>query len=159
MPLTLSRSAPTCVVSLPTLVVAGRPELGRRVVALLEQLGIVDVDVASDYVEAHQRSTERDYSAVVLAGRPPRSFGYQRFCAGFGGIAGEPPGVVHITDGPAEELPCHVLRPYRLEPDFEREDLRRAVWTAVESAGRRCKSAGLCGLPSCKLAARGQAPH
>ena len=159
MPLTLSRSAPTCVVSLPTLVVAGSTDLGRRVVALLAQLGIVDVDVASDYVEAHQRATERDYSAIVLAGRPARSFGYQRFCAGFGGTVGDPPGVVHITDAPAEELPCNVLRPFRLEPDFEREDLRKAVWTAVESAGRRCKSAGLCGLTSCKLATRGQVQH
>lgn len=159
MPLTLSRSAPTCVVSLPTLVVAGRPDLGRRVVALLEQLGIVDVDVAPDYVEAHQRATERDYSAVVLAGRPARSFGFRRFCSGFGGAVGEPPGVVHITDGPAEDLPCNVLKPFRLEPDFEREDLRKAVWTAVESAGRRCKSAGLCGLPSCKLAVRAGTSH
>ncbi len=159
MVLTLSRSAPTCVVTLPTLVVAGRPDLGRRVVELLEQLTILDVDVACDYVEGHQRATERDYSAVVLAGRPNRSFGFHRFCAGFGGVVAPPPGLIDITDGEPEPLPCAAMKPFRLEPDFGREDLRHAVWTAIGMAGRSCKSAGLCGVPTCRFEPGRRAAH
>jgi hypothetical protein len=159
MPLSVSRSSRPCVIALPTLVVAGQPELGRHVTDLLAHLGIQDVDVAVDYVEAHRRAVERDYSAIVLAGRPARSFGFQRFCASFGGDGGDPPGVILISDGPVEALPCFELRPFRLEPDFDAHDLRRAVWTAVGQAGQSCKSAGLCQQPSCSLDPKRRAAH
>jgi hypothetical protein len=159
MPLSLSRATLPCVVALPTLVIAGRPDLSRHLIDVLAQLAIVDVDVAPDYVAGHMRATERDYSAIILAGRPARRFGFQRFCAGFAGMVGQQPGVIQIADHECEQLPCSLVPAYTLEADFDREDLRRAIWTAVERAGGGCKSAGLCGHLSCTLAPKRRDSH
>lgn len=133
--------------------------MSRRHVDLLAQLAIVDVDVAADYVEGQLRATERDHGTIILAGSPARRFGFQRFCAAFVGTNMQPPAIIQITDRGSEQLPCSLVPEYRIEADFDREDLRRAVWTAVERTGNTCEPAGLCGRHSFRLAPTKCTPH
>lgn len=146
--------APSCSVTIPTLVLGSDQRITDALVRHLAEMGIVDVDVATGYAEARRRNLERDYLAVIIAGMPQFSAERDAFCQDVLASGEDPPGMVILGDAPVfAQPPCGLVEPALLPPTFRPEDLRRAILDAVGYAGHSCKSAGLCRQSSCHLRA------